>query len=223
MLVWGGCLWVHVCACLCAQNSFYGQDFVLYKYFNYYLTQGYRATKCQLWSSCTCNVVCWTPVHIDGIKITDEKTPLAWKIATTKAISGIFSALGALFTKQIVKTFSCVPRNGMAVIVWDLVLTQMLMHVIAQGDCADTTRLRVCTGSWPFRKSLATPGNQAHIRNVPSFLVWHSTNQATLTPTPSGSLSYHITCFRETKKRKMLQLQRRNLRLAACRAWVFFA
>ena len=119
---------------------------------NYYLTQGYRATKCQLWSLGTCNVVCRTPVHIDGIKITDETKPRAWKIVSTKAISGIFSALGALFTKQTVKTFSCVPRNGMAVIVWDLVLTQMLMHVIALGDCTDTVRPRVCTGSWPFKK-----------------------------------------------------------------------
>ena len=47
----------------------------------------------------------------------------------------------------------------------------------------------------PLKKSLATPGNQTHISTVLGFLVWHSTNQATLTSTPSGSLSYHITCF----------------------------
>ena len=32
----GACVCVFVCVCVRAQNSLYGQDFVFYKYLNYY-------------------------------------------------------------------------------------------------------------------------------------------------------------------------------------------
>ena len=136
-----------VCGCLCVHVyvlRIVSMDKILgFTNTLIYLTQGYRATKCHLWSLCTRNVVCWTPVHIDGIKMTWNKTTRVENCEHKSNLGYIFCFRSSVCKTSCQNIFLC-PKK------WDgrhclglLVLTQMLMHVIAQGDCADTARLRV--------------------------------------------------------------------------------